>query len=606
MLGNLRLGNTNKEFGKITTQKKLIIYFFISVIIIFFIFNSIFYKLYSTNIEQIVIKESKNSVSKTAEFTDITLQNLENTADIVQSNLTIQKMLEPDDNGSSENYLIERDMVNTLQSIANNSVRNVSSIDLYLNINQKLLTTDFGIYSGLDYHIKEYYKLLQKNDGKFVLTGDYRQKLSFIVNRNYEQITFIRPFYNLYSGTKVGLMAVNIDKYVLKNIIMRNSDSSSIILDADNNAIISIFSAVHKDLPRKLEDLKASMVDKQGEMSFNMNGQKQILVFDTSEYTGWKFITVIPASASMRQMTQLRDSILILFLLMNTVSAAVLVILLTEKIYRKVNKLIASMKEVEKGNFNITIQHGDKDEFGFMYTSFNNMTGKIKSLFGELYQQKLLQKDAELKLLQSKINPHFIYNIFDNMNWLIQLERYGELESLVDAVSNYYKKSLNVGRDFISIADTIEQLKSYVEIQKIRFKDRFTCTFDFEDELLDIQILNFMLQPLVENAICHGIEPKAEKCHIVVRGFISDKSICLSVEDDGMGINAEKLEEINDHFENEQAQSDDYFAITNINKRIKLFYGSCYGLKITSMPGEGTLVMVNIPLVMPVKSEENV
>jgi two-component system sensor histidine kinase YesM len=354
-----------------------------------------------------------------------------------------------------------------------------------------------------------------------------------------------------------------------------------------------------------LDELKPLLKEKSGDLFFDLNGRKQVLVYNTSDYSAWKFITVVPADTSMSQMNQLRDMILILFILMSVMSAAILVLLLSENIYRKVNKLIASMREVEKGNFDITIKHDDRDEFGFMYTSFNNMTGKIKSLFGELYQQKLLQKDAELKLLQSKINPHFIYNIFDSMNWLIQLERYEELESLVDAVSNYFKKSLNVGKDFISISDTVSQLMSYVDIQKIRFKDRFTCTFDFQPEISDIQILNFILQPLVENSKCHGIEPKVEKCNIVVKGWQSGENILLSVEDDGIGIPQEKLDQINYFMENEQAQTDDYFAITNINKRIKLFYGNEYGLTITSRSSEGTLVTVRIPAAMLAKLEES-
>ena len=604
MLDNLRLDEIYKKFGMITTQKKLIIYFLFAVIIVFFIFNSIFYRLYSTNIEQIVIKESKGSVAKTSEFTDIILQSLQNTADIVQGNMSIQQWFAKEDKDTAESYLMGIDMVNSLQSIANNSVGYIASIDLYLNNNGKLITTDYGIITGVDSEIADYFMHLQQSNDKFILTDEYRKKMTFMINRNYEQISLIRPYYDLYSGIKAGVMAINLDKYVLKNIIQRDSDSSSIIMNEDYQTIISVFSDAHKELPNKLEALMSSTDQKNGEIFFDMNGRKQILVFDTSQYTGWKFVTVILARASMNQMNQLRDSILILYVLMNIITAAVLIFLLTEKIFRKVNKLIASMKEVEKGNFGITIHHGDKDEFGFMYTSFNNMTEKIKSLFSELYQQKLLQKDAELKLLQSKVNPHFIYNIFDNMNWLIQLERYAELELLVDAVSNYYRKSLNVGRDIITIADMIDQLESYVEIQRIRFRDRFTCTFDFENELLEMQILNFILQPLVENAICHGIEPKAEKCGILVKGFRCGESVCLSVKDDGMGVKAEKLEEINYYLENEQAHSDDYFAITNINKRIKLFYGRKYSLKITSIPEEGTLVTVTIPFMMPEKGEK--
>lgn len=606
MLDSLKLGNVNKEFGRITTQKKLIIYFFMAVIIIFLIFNSIFYKLYSANIEQIVIKESKNTVSKTTEFTDIILQSVEYTADIVQGNILIQQKLSQTENDSPSNHLMDVDIVNALQSIAieNNSVKKISSVDLFLNTTQKLYTTDYGAISGINKETIKYYKTLQQGD-KFSLSVQYRKKLDFMVDRNFEQITFIRPFYNLYSGLKEGIIAINVDKYMLKNLITRDTDSSSFILDEKNTVIINSLGSTLKGLSQQLDSLKGRMDQESGELFFNMDGKKQILIYNTSKYTGWKFVTVIPASVSLQQMPQLRDSILVLFLLMNILSAGILVLLLSEQIYRKVNRLIAPMKEVERGNFDITIKHGDRDEFGFMYTSFNKMTEKIKSLFGELYQQKLLQKDAELKLLQSKINPHFIYNIFDNMNWLIQLERYEELESLIDAVSNYYKKSLNVGRDFISIADTIDQLKSYVEIQRIRFRDRFTCVFEFDEDLLDMQILNFMLQPLVENAICHGIEPKTEKCQISVRGFRSGANICFSVEDDGMGITAEKLEEINYNFENEQTKSDDYFAISNINLRIKLFYGRSYGLKISSRPSEGTIAIITIPSVMPEKAEDS-
>jgi two-component system sensor histidine kinase YesM len=593
----LKLGNINKEFGILTTQKKLIIYFFTAVIIIFFIFNTIFYRLYSANIEQIVLKESHNTVSKTIEFADIILNSVRNTADIVQGDRSIQEKLSLD--LSMPNiYLKEYELITTLQNISYSTEKNISSIDLFLNSTQKFYSTDYGAASNLDPDLIRYYMSLQQKEGS-TLSLEYRKRLTFTENRNFEQITFTRPFYSLDTNSIKGLIAINIDMFVFKNLITRDPDSSSFILDESNTTIVSSLSRSQKGMPQELESLKSQMTETSGDLFFNLNGKRQILVYDTSEYSGWKFITVITASESMQQMSQLRDSILVLFLLMSVLSAGILVLLLTEKIYRKVNKLILSMKEVERGNFDVTIRHGDRDEFGFMYTSFNNMTGKIKSLFGELYQQKLLQKDAELKLLQSKINPHFIYNIFDNMNWLIQLERYEELELLVDAVSNYFKKSLNVGRDFITIADTIDQLKSYVEIQKIRFRDRFTCTVEVEEDLMGMQILNFMLQPLVENAICHGIEPVAEKCHISVKGYRSGGNVCFCVEDDGMGIPADRLEEINYYFENEQAKTDDYFAVTNINMRIKLFYGREYGLKIASVLSEGTKVTVTIPAEMP-------
>lgn len=590
-----KTGLEKSDFKIFSTKKKIMLYFLIIVVGIFFIFNSVFYNLYSSNIKQIVIRDSRTSVKKTSEFVDMILESLEYTADVVQNNKFIQEGLEPDLYASGNSYRLGFDMVNTLQSIVTETVKSASSIDLYLNRDGRLVTSDYGVFSNLRRADREYYTLLQQGAGRFQLTDEYRKKITFILDRNYEQITLIRPLYILFSGVKAGVLAVNIDKYELKTIIKGDTDSTSFILDDKNNTLVSAYSEAHNNAAAEIDGFKALMEGEAGEKLVKVNGEEHILVYETSGYTGWKFVKVVPVNASMQNMSQLRDYILVLFLLMNILSAALLILLISEKVYRRLKKLILSMKEVEKGDFNVNIQHKDKDEFGYMYNSFNNMVSRIRALFVELYQQKLLQKDAELKLLQSKINPHFIYNIFDNMNWLIQLKRYDELEPLVDAVSDYFKKSLNAGKDFISVSDTLRQLKSYAAIQQIRFRNRFTCEFDFDEEIMDMPILNFMLQPLLENAICHGIEPKAETSDIRVMGVRIAESVFFTVKDNGVGISPDKLRNIVGFLESEEGETDNYFALANINKRIKLHYGKEYGLSIKSATGAGTKVTVFIP-----------
>ncbi len=590
-----KTGLGKSDFNIFSTKKKIMLYFLIIVVGIFFIFNSVFYNLYSSNIKQIVIRDSRTSVKKTSEFVDMILESLEYTADVVQNNKFIQEGLEPDLYDSGNSYRLGFDMVNTLQSIVTETVKSASSIDLYLNRDGRLVTSDYGVFSNLKRTDREYYTLFQQDAGRFKLTDEYRKKITFILDRSYEQITLIRPLYILFSGVKAGVLAVNIDKYELKTIIKGDTDSTSFILDDKNNTIVSAYSEAHNNAIAEIEGFKTLMEGEAGEKLVKVNGEEHILVYETSGYTGWKFVKVVPVNASMQNMSQLRDYILVLFLLMNILSAALLILLISEKVYRRLKKLILSMKEVEKGDFNVNIQHNDKDEFGYMYNSFNNMVSRIRALFVELYQQKLLQKDAELKLLQSKINPHFIYNIFDNMNWLIQLKRYDELEPLVDAVSDYFKKSLNAGKDFISVSDTVRQLKSYAAIQQIRFRNRFTCEFDFDEEIMDMPILNFMLQPLLENAICHGIEPKAETSDIRVMGVRIGESVFFTVKDNGLGISPDKLRNIVGFLESEEGETDSYFALANINKRIKLHYGKEYGLTIKSALGAGTKVTVFIP-----------
>ncbi|MFZ5988743.1 MAG: sensor histidine kinase [Bacillota bacterium] len=591
-LGKNYIDNEYKIFA---TKKKIIVYFFIIVFCIFLVFNWVFYRLYSANIEQIVVKESKSTEIKTREFVDMILESMEYTADVLQNNNLIQQQIDYGDHSNSVSYRTNLDIINTIQSIVTNSAKSAASIDLYLNKTGKLYTSDYGVYSDLGWTYADYFMDLQQSEKRFVFTDEYRKKLTFISDRNYEQITFVRPLYVLSSGAKAGILAVNFNKYNLKNIVKGKSDSGSMILDKNKKTIISAFPDHYQYSHSQIEEFKKFVTEDSGQRICKVNGENFIIVYGTSQYSGWKFVTIVPAGASMQQMWQLRDYILLLFLLMNITSALVLTLLFSEKVYRKLKRLILSMKEVEKGNFNVNIQHFEKDEFGYMYKSFNNMVGRIKTLFTQLYEQKLLQKDAELKLLQSKINPHFIYNIFDNMNWLIQLGRYDELESLVESVSNYFKKSLNAGKDFITVADTLEQLKSYVEIQRIRFGSRFSCKLDFDEEIMDLTIPNFMLQPLLENAICHGIEPKAEESLIQVKGVKIDDRVFFTVEDNGVGISSDALQKIIGFLESEQGESDNYFALANINKRIKLYYGEEYGLVIKSSQGAGTKVTVIIP-----------
>ncbi|HHV28639.1 sensor histidine kinase [Acetivibrio mesophilus] len=576
-----------------TTKKKIIFYFFIAALIIFFIFNWMFYRMYSENIEQILITESKNGLSKTMEYVDMIIKNMEYTADVVQNNLQIQNKLENGDQDKPNDYFVDKDIVDTLKSIVTYSSNSAASIDLYLYISKKLYTSDYGVYSEQPREVTDYYRELV--DKKFFLTDGYRKKLGFLPDRNYEQITMIRPMYVLSTGAKSGVLAVNFDKYYIKNIIRSKSEYNNMILDSSNNTMISTFIDKNVFVQEQIENLKSYFEGESGEKLCWIDGEKYVLVYDTSKYSGWKYVTLVPASSSMQQMTELRNSIFILFLIMNVVTAATLILLLSKTVYRKLNRLIVSMRQLEKGNFNIHIRHKDTDEFGFIYSRFNDMVEKIRYLFGELYTQKLLQKDAELKLLQSKINPHFIYNIFDNMNWLIQLERYEELEILVDSVSTYFKRSLNAGKDFISVADTLQQLESYVKIQKIRFKDRFECTFDFDDEIIEMMIPNFMLQPLLENAICHGVEPKTGESLIQVKGIRIRNKVFFTIEDDGAGINSDTLKKISDFLANDKVDEDNYFALANINRRIKLYYGEEYGLSIRSTESVGTKVTVIIP-----------
>lgn len=589
--------NSKKTDSKIfTSQRNIIIYFFIVVLFVFIIFNSVFYSLYSANIRQVVINESENTVKKTNEFINRTLESMEYVADIVQNNTVIQDVLSLYSDNPSVQSQSYRQVMENLQGIVINSTGSSKSVDIYFNREGKFVTSDYGLFSTLKWEDRKYFEMLEDTGSRFILTDKYRKNLTFILNRNYEQVSLVRPIYLISEGMKAGVIAINIDKYDLKKLIEGNSLSGSMLVDDYNSIVVKAFPDESMFTESQIEEINSLVDGDNGIKTYKVDKKEYIIVYERSDYSGWRYVSIVPSNTSNAWMSQLRNTILLLFFIMSAISAGLLILIITDKIYRRIRILVLSMKKVEKGDFNVSISHKENDEFGYMYSTFNNMVARIRSLFGELYEQKLLQKEAELKLLQSKINPHFIYNIFDNMNWLIQLERYGELEILVDAVSNYYKKSLNAGKDYITVSDTLEQLENYVKIQQIRFKERFTCDFDFETEILPLTIPNFTLQPILENAICHGIEPKTGKSHISVKGIRIDDKIFFTVEDDGVGISNEKIQDIIMFLKGEKEELDNYFALGNINKRIKIAYGEEYGLTIKSTEGVGTKVTVFIPL----------
>ncbi|MDF2986239.1 MAG: Cache domain, partial [Eubacterium sp.] len=325
---NLNGSQINTDFKIFATEKKIIVYFFLIVIAIFFMFNSLFYRLYTSNIEQIVIQESKSNVKKTLEYTDMIVEGMEYTADVIQNNQLIQQQVDPAQQSNTPSYRLNSDIINTLQSILTNSVKSAASIDLYLNKNSKLYTSDYGVFSYLKPNNKNYFQKLQLDERRFVLTNKYRQKLNFIKDRNYEQITLIRPLYVLATGAKAGTLAVNFDKYYLNNIIKSDSEAGSLVLDDAGNIIASAVPE-NKGYPGTIgNDIKKLTGGSKGEGLQKVGKQEYILVYDTSQYTGWKFVNFVPANTSMKQMSQLRDYILVLFLIMNILSASMLVVLL--------------------------------------------------------------------------------------------------------------------------------------------------------------------------------------------------------------------------------------------------------------------------------------
>ncbi|MNJ41794.1 Sensor histidine kinase YpdA [compost metagenome] len=331
---------------------------------------------------------------------------------------------------------------------------------------------------------------------------------------------------------------------------------------------------------------------------------------------GWKIVGVIDPeelAGNKRQM----QSTSFLWGGISLVLALGLSLLLSLKLTEPVKNLGQQMKKLEIGNFDVRVDITGVNEIGRLARTFNLMAGKIKQLVNQLVLEQEQKRVSELKALQAQIQPHFLYNTLDSIIWMAEMDKSAEVVTMTSALSKLLRSSISSGEELVSIRAELEHVQSYLTIQMIRYRDKFTYTLDVEPAIIDCKTIKLVLQPLVENAIYHGIRNKVEAGHITVHGRRTAGGIELGVSDDGLGMTPEQKERLiaalsqsgysnsslleltPDRYkwteEEAHGRSSGGVGLYNVNHRVQLHFGRKYGVTVTSELEEGTTVLLRIP-----------
>lgn len=265
----------------------------------------------------------------------------------------------------------------------------------------------------------------------------------------------------------------------------------------------------------------------------------------------------------------------------------------------RIRKLQASMAKVEQGDFDAVIKTEDKDEIGDLIQDFNEMTTQTKNLITQVYEGRISQKESEMKVLRAQINPHFLYNSLSLINWKAIEYEQDDISRITLALSNYYRTSLNKGKNTLMLEQEISNVRSYIEIQQIMHDNSFNVDIDISSDILKVESLNLILQPLVENAIDHGIDLLTDRRGVITikgsrRSYVNTANenidiVCLSVSDNGVGMD----ENICKSFLTAESKG---YGARNVNDRIRLFYGEEYHLEVKSIVGTGTTITIKFPV----------
>ena len=306
---------------------------------------------------------------------------------------------------------------------------------------------------------------------------------------------------------------------------------------------------------------------------------------NTTGWTVWLYQPVGLAGEAMRPIGVMAGVTILI-----CIFAAVLAYFITSgMVSSRIERLTHFMQEVQEGSMDMQMESDDRDEIGMLYRGFGSMMKRIRTLINEVYLSKITQKEAELKALQAQINPHFLYNTLSLINWKALAAGEEDISRMTLALSTFYRTALNRGRNVLQVETELSNTRAYLEIQSMLHDGDFDYEIEAQTEILQCESLNLILQPLVENAIHHGIEEKTDgRGKITVRGWKEDNCVWFMVEDNGVGMEQEVADKI-------LTMECKGYGVRNVDARIRLCYGEKYAMKVESVVGKGTKMTIHFP-----------
>jgi two-component system sensor histidine kinase YesM len=583
----------------------------IAYVVLIIIPATIFLYAYSQRYSHILEEEVTRSMLQTLKQAEINLDHqfdsLRDTSNSLFLNPKLQTYL-----SNSIAYTDQLDAMNELRYLLINGQTNpnVFRVRLYVNENKLFSHEKVNFFPMDTLKTRPWYEVVANASGHVVWTGVYRE--SFIDRDDAYIFSGLRLLRDPdHYDNLSGFLSIDVDAKTLENIV------SSIVLNKDQRVFMIapdgtiIYHSDKSLLGKKLESeavLQAIGVNKEGVSPIVENDNQQYVVYTTVDATGWKLVAEVPKkginsrAASLNQFSSVATltGVTILFLIL----VFILLAFIVRGMNRRVQTVIKAIKREGVAGLEERSISSDGD-FNLLEKSVDHLIHRVKDLMEETYKSKVQEREAQLRALQAQINPHFLYNTLDTINWIAIGHKAHDISQMIDGLARYFRLSLNKGKDVVTVTDELELAKVYLEIQQTRFPKSFEFQFEFgvgveienmegaRASLESYVIPKLTLQPIVENALLHGIrKSKGKTGRITIRALIEGEDLVLSVTDDGIGMDPEfarnLLNEPRPAMRTDGTGSS--YGLYNVNERIKLFSGEFYGLSIQSQLGEGTTI----------------
>ena len=448
---------------------------------------------------------------------------------------------------------------------------------------------------------EDWYTACMTTKDKYVLTvNPVSRNLTYYETISADEILSISKAILDENGAAVGVMIVDINLASIEHILDKVTIGKKgfvVIMDDSENFI---YAPVNSVSPRIRS---AWFNNDEGTFEKIILDDKYQFIYTSSKEFGWKTIGVFSLASTLIQVSETRVT-LIMILCVAGIFALIMGVAFSTSIVNPILKLERLMTTAQDGNLNARFHARYNDEIGSLGRTFNAMLDRIQTLIDQVLYEQKKKRYAEINALQAQIKPHFLYNTFDTIHWLAKKYKADDIVYIVQCLTRLFRIGLSNGREIITLKDEALHAECYLNIQRIRYEDILDFEINISDELKTLYVHKLILQPLVENALYHGIKATLKKGKITIDAKVEDESILITVCDNGAGISNEKVSQINTMFELGNNQGLGY-GMFNVDQRIKISYGSEYGLKVSSKEGEGTAVVIRYPIVTDLKQENS-
>lgn len=487
----------------------------------------------------------------------------------------------------------ETDYIRSVLENVANSHREVAGIfiatkeDLYVSTGMSRISRD-------PFQNERWYREASENPEEIQLISVVTGR-NIVTNRSYsidDVFSLAKAVQDPETGEVLGVILLDIRHDIIQssiNGVTIGEKGFVFVMDQEDNIVYTpVNGIVYRVNPKWVKAMEPMSVQIQG-------GSYQIRS-ELSPYTGWRTVGVFSMDEVMSSVNTI---VYILFTCV--IISLVLVVIVSFKFSRTLTnpifKLKRLMKQAESGDLTVRFNFQHNDEIGELGQSFNHMIARIDQLIQMVYVEQENKRTAEMKSLQEQIKPHFLYNTLDTISWMARDYDAEDIVRLVDALTNMFRIGLSHGKDIITVKEEITHVSNYLYIQKIRYKDKLNYVIHVDESLYAIEVPKLILQPLVENAIYHGVKAKRGGGTITITGVPEGENLVFTVQDNGAGMPQEKVEELNRRM-SERSVLDEQksFGLFYIRERIQLCYGTGYGVHVESTLGEGTRVTITLPL----------